>query len=327
MNMDVDAKKPDGMMLTAVLHCWRRERGPITATLIFLFFCFAATLNAQEMQPRAYFPAPVGVNFFVTSYSHNSGGLLFDPSLPVEDAHVVANIGTLSFGQSLGVLGRSAQVLAIVPYVQADLTGLFVGTPAYRYRSGLGDTVFRYAMNIYGAPAMHLREYAKYRQKTIVGASITTSAPTGQYDPSLLINVGTNRWGFKPEVGVSRALGRWGIEGAAGVWLYTANKDFYGGLTRTQNPLGSLQGHVLRLLPHRTWAAFDGTFFWGGRSTVNGAEMADYQGNSRLGATFGIVLTRRQSLKISYFNEVTARIGTDISSLKIAYTYLITKGY
>jgi hypothetical protein len=181
-------------------------------------------------------------------------------------------------------------------------------------------------MNISGAPAMHLPEYAKYRQKTIIGASITVSAPIGQYDPSLLINIGTNRWGFKPEVGVSRALGNWVIEGAAGAWLYTANKNFYDGLMRTQRPLGSIQVHFLRILPHRTWVAFDGTFFWGGRSTVNRAERSDYIGNSRLGATFGVVITRRQSLKVSYFNGVTARIGTDISSLGIAYNFILMKG-
>jgi hypothetical protein len=112
-----------------VFQCRRRERGPVTATLLFLFFCLPATLNAQEMQPRAYFPAPIGINFFGTSYNHHAGGLLFDPSLPVEDSHVVANVGTFFFGQSLGVLGRSAQVLAIVPYVQADLTGLLAGSP------------------------------------------------------------------------------------------------------------------------------------------------------------------------------------------------------
>jgi len=309
-----------------VLHCWLRDNGPGIVTLIFLLFCLAATLNVQEMQPRAYFPAPIGVNFFGTSYSFNSGGLLFDPSLPVEDAHVDANIGTLSFGQSLGVLRRSAQVLAIVPYVQADLTVLLSGSAQYRYRSGLGDTVLRYAMNIHGAPAMHRPEYAKYRQKTIIGASITVSAPTDQYDPNLAINIGANRWAFKPEVGVSRALGKWIVEGAAGAWLYTENKNFYGGSTRTQNPLGSVQAHFLRILPHRTWAAFDGTFFTGGRSTINGAEKSDYQGNSRVGATFGVVISRRQSLRITYFKGVTARIGTDISTLGIAYNFIVMKG-
>jgi len=126
-----------------VLRGWPFESVPGTAILTALFYCFAATLNAQEMQPRAYFPTRVGVTLVGIGYSHNSGGLLFDPSLPVQDAHVVANIGTLSFTQSLGVLGRSAQVLAIVPYVQADLTGLLAGSPQYRYRSGMGDSVIR----------------------------------------------------------------------------------------------------------------------------------------------------------------------------------------
>jgi hypothetical protein len=29
-------------------------------------------------------------------------------------------------------------------------------------------------------------------------------APTGQYDPALLVNIGTNRWSFKPEIGFTR---------------------------------------------------------------------------------------------------------------------------
>lgn len=300
--------------------------GPPSTAPLFLFFCFAATLNAQEMQPRAYFPAPVGINFFGISYSHNAGGLLLDPSLPVEDAHIVANFGTLSFGQSLGVLGRTAQALIIVPYVQADLTGGVAGTVQSGYRSGVGDMVFRYAMNITGAPAMHLQQYANYRQKTIVGASITLSTPTGQYDPSLAINIGANRWGFKPEVGISRAFGKWVIEGAAGIWLYTANNNFYGGSTRAQNPLWSIQGHFLRFLPHRIWVAFDGTYFMGGRATVDGVQRLGYMANSRLGATLGVVIDRRQSLRISYFDGVLTRIGTDVSSFGIAYNYIVMKG-
>ncbi len=300
--------------------------GPPSTALLFLFFCLATTLNAQELQPRAYFPAPVGINFFGISYSHNTGGLLLDPSLPVEDAHVVANSGTLSFGQSLGVMGRTAQVLVILPYIQADLTGGVAGSFQSGYRSGLGDMTFRYAMNITGAPAMHIPQYAKYVQKTIVGASITISVPAGQYDPNLAINIGANRWGFKPEVGVSRAFGKWVIEGAAGVWLYTANDNFYVGSTRTQNPLWSIQGHFLRFLPHRIWVAFDGTYFIGGRSTVDGLQRSEYIANSRLGATFGVVVNRRQSLRISYLDGVLTRIGTDVSTIGIAYNYIVMRG-
>ena len=130
------------------------------ANSCLLLSCFAASLAAQEMQPRAYVPAPVGLNFLGLSYSRNAGGMLFDPSLPVEDSHVVAKAPALAFGQSLGVLGRSAQVLVVAPCVQADLTGIVAGAQQHGCRSGVADMTFRYSMNLHGAPAMHLPEFA-----------------------------------------------------------------------------------------------------------------------------------------------------------------------
>lgn len=299
---------------------------PTHASRALLLSCFAAGLGAQELQPRAYLPTPVGVNFFGVSYANNRGDLLFDPSLPVEDSHVNANIVTLAFGQTLGVLGRTAQVLVIVPYVRANLDGLVSGSRERAYRSGLGDATFRYGMNLYGAPAMSLKEFGDYRQKTVVGVSVTVTAPTGQYDPVRLINVGTNRWAVKPEIGVSRALGKWTLEGAAGVWLFTPNNLFNGTMVRTQVPLGSLQAHAVRVLPHRTWLALDWTLYTGGRSSVSGKENFDYLGNQRLGATLGIILNRRQSIKISYFRGAVTRVGGDVSSIGVSYNVIWLTG-
>ncbi len=297
---------------------WR----PTYANCILWMLCFAGNLTAQELQPRAYFPAPVGVNYFGFSLSNNRGGLLFDPSLPVEDARVNANIGTVAFGQTLDVAGRTTQVLAVLPYVRANLDGRVAGSQTEIYRSGLGDVTFRYAMNLYGAPAMKLNEFRTYRPKTIIGASLTATAPIGQYDPARLINVGANRWAFKPEIGVSRAIGKWTLEGAAGVWLYTKNPLFNGALVRTQVPLGSLQTHVVRFLPRRTWLALDWTLYTGGRSTVNGRDNADYIGNQRLGASLGISLTPRQAIKFGYFSGLITRLGSDIHSFGISYNVI-----
>jgi len=293
---------------------------------ILLLSCFAGCLGAQEMQPRAYIPTPVGVNFFGVSYANSSGGVLFDPSLPVADSHVAANITTFTFGQTLGVLGRTAQVLAVLPYAVANLTGTVAGADAHAYRSGLGDMVFRYAMNIHGAPAMGLKQFAAYRQKTIVGASITVSAPTGQYDSNRAVSIGANRWAFKPELGISRALGKWTVEGALGAWLYTPNNRYYRNTVRTQVPLGSVQAHVMRFLPRHTWLAFDTTLFTGARSQINGVDKSDYQGNTRLGATFGCTVTRRQAIKVSFFDGAVTRIGTDIRSVSVAYNVIWQKG-
>jgi len=287
------------------------------ATFLLLFLPIMGA--AQELQPRAYFPAPIGLNFFGVSYSGNAGGLLFDPSLPVEDAHVNANIAAVSVGGVLNAFGRTSQALAVLPYVVADVSGTVAGIQAARHRSGLADSTFRLATNIYGAPAMHVKEFAKYQPKTLVGLSLTLTAPTGQYDPNVLINIGTNRWAFKPEIGISHFVGKWEFETALGAWLYTENSKFYGGTYRKQDPLGSIQVHVVRILPRRMWLAFDGTFYTGGRTYVGETIQATYQANTRFGGTLGVALRRRQALRFAYFHGATTRIGTDISSLSIAY--------
>jgi hypothetical protein len=288
----------------------------ITRALVF----FAPiVLCAQELQPRAYLPAPVGMNFLSITYSNNSGGLLFDPSLPVENGHVSAGVPSIALGGILDVAGRTGQVLAVLPYVVADLSATATGVTQSRHRSGLADSTFRFAMNIHGAPAMHLKQFAEYRPKTVIGASITVTAPTGQYDPNLLINLGANRWAFKPELGISHFTGKWDFELALGAWLYGKNSSFYGGSFRTQDPLGSIQGHLVRLLPHRTWVALDGTFYMGGRTYVGNTVHADFQGNTRFGATFGIALDRQQALRFAYFKGATTRIGSDIASISVTY--------
>ena len=316
----------DRRMPDAVVEGAWRPHGCNSVRCVVLLTCVAAQLSAQELQPRAYIPTPVGLNYFGFSYSNNRGGLLFDPSLPLEDTQVHANITSISFGQTVGVAGRTAQILAVVPYLVADLGGRALGVQQSPYRSGLGDATFRYAMNITGAPAMNLKQYAGYRQKTIVGASITVTAPTGQYDSNRLINIGASRWAFKPELGVSRAFGKWTVEGAAGTWLFPANNRYYGNSARTQDPLGTLQFHIVRFLPHRIWLAADWTFYTGGRTQINGRDLPNYLGNTRLGATFGIAVTRRQGIKVSYFKGTWTRVGTDIESIGVSYNLIWLKG-
>jgi hypothetical protein len=291
-----------------------------------LLTCLAVSSAAQELQPRAYLPAPVGLNYFGISYANNSGGLLVDPGLALEDVNFDAHASTLAFGQTLGVAGRTVQLLACVPYVVAKGTSNLDGTEIRTRYSGLGDVTLRYAMNIHGAPAMGLKEFRAYRQKTIVGASITVAAPTGQYDSNRIVNLGLNRWAFKPEIGLSRAVGKYTIEGAAGLWLYKANSRFLGSSVRSQVPLGSVQFHVERSLPRRMWAGVDWTVYTGGRTQIDGKDNADYQGNTRLGATWGWSLHPRHALKVVYFRNLIARVGTDMRSVGVSYNFIWLRG-
>jgi hypothetical protein len=283
-------------------------------------------LVAQEMQPRAYLPSPRGVGFAGFAYSYNSGGLLFDPSLPITDAQVNAHVMALSLGASLNSFGRSSQALLIMPYAVADLTGKFAGVDQYRYRSGLADLTLRYAINLYGAPSMGLREFAQYKQNLLIGVSLTATTPSGQYDPNVAINIGRNRWDFKPEIGVSKAWGPWAFEGAFGAWLYTKNSSYYGGTERTVEPLWSTQAHVVRVIKRRHWVAYDLTYFAGGKASVNGRPSSVAESNTRMGLTYGWVLSPRQAIRFTYFEGVTTRLGADLRSVGVAYQVVWLRG-
>ena len=111
--------------------------------------------------------------------------------------------------------------------------------------SGLDDPRLRFSMNFYGAPALTLKEFAGYRQDLIVGASLSVTPPVGQYDDTKLINLGNNRWSFKPELGISKAWGKLTVDILPSVTFYTDNTNFYYGRTYAEAPLYAVQGHVI----------------------------------------------------------------------------------
>ena len=188
-------------------------------------------------------------------------------------------------------------------------------------RFGLADPRLRFAMNLYGAPAMTPKEFASYQQQTIVGVSLTVAPPLGQYDPAKLINLGTNRWSFKPEIGFSRHYGKWVIEAMAGVWLFTDNTDFVGGRTREQDPIVATQFHVTYRFTRSMWLAADANYFTGGRTTIGGKQSLDLQRNSRVGATFSRAFNRGQAIRMSVSRGAYTTIGADFTSIAVGYNY------
>ena len=146
-------------------------------------------------------------------------------------------------------------------------------------------------------------------------------APTGEYDPGKLVNLGTNRWAFKPELGVSHPFGggRWWAEAYAGVWMFTHNDDFFGGQHRTQDPLTVAQAHLIRVFRPGLWAAVNGTYYSGGATTLNGTQNADRQENTRVGATLAMPLTRKQSLKVAIAKGTTTRVGSKLTTVGITW--------
>jgi outer membrane putative beta-barrel porin/alpha-amylase len=292
------------------------------ACLALLLSLWPSPMAAQELEPRAYSVSPVKTNFVVLSNAYAAGDLSFDPSLPVEDGS--ANINTMVAGyfRSMNVFGRSGNLTLVVPYSFGTVQGLLAGEFTQVTRSGLKDPTVRFAVNLYGAPAMRLKEFAAWSKKTVIGASVVVAAPLGQYDPAKLINIGSNRWAFKPELGWSRRFGHWVLDAYGGVWLFTDNKTFYpGARTRSQAPILSTQFHLSYNFHFRLWAGADANLYSGGRTSINGVPNQDLQKNSRLGGTVSIPLTRRQSFKFSYSRGAYTTIGADFQAVAVGWQY------
>jgi hypothetical protein len=274
---------------------------------------------AQEIEPRAFSPSPVGVTFVLVGAGQSTGGILTDPSLPVDDVDAEINAGLLGLGHSFGLFGRLASVAIAQSYLSGEFTGTLDGEPASASRSGFADTKLRFSVNFRGNPAMTPAEFARRKPRTTIGASLSVSAPTGVYHPSKLINVGTNRWAVKPEIGVSHPVGRWTLEATAGVWLFEDNPEYFGGRHREQDPLASLQAHVGYTFRPQLWVAANATYYDGGASTVDGVAKDDRQSNSRYGLTLSVPLARSQSLKLFWHDGATTRIGSDFTSYGLSW--------
>jgi hypothetical protein len=283
----------------------------------------AAPAAAQELEPRAYSPAPVGANFLVVGYSWSTGSVVFDPTLPVSDVQADVQGLVLGLGHSFNLLGNLGLVTVAIPYALATVTGRILEQQAETSRSGLADARVRLSVNLRGNPAMSPREFAAARPRTIVGASVTLTAPASQYYDTKLINLGTNRWSFKPELGISVPKGRWDLDGYVGAWFYTSNVDFYpGGSVRTQDPVLTIQGHASYTVRPRLWVAADATWYQGGSARVDDGAASTSMNNSRIGLTVSLPVGNRYSAKVAYTSGVIARTGTDFSTVAVAWQVL-----
>lgn len=278
--------------------------------------------HAQDIEPRAFSNAPVGLNFLTIGNAVTRGSLSFDPAAPITNAHLTTSSTVLAYTRVVNVWGASGKFDAIVPFAWLSGSAMLDGERITRAVNGLGDARLQLTVNLYGAPALTAREFDSYRQNLIIGAGLQISVPVGQYDPTRVVNLGTNRWSLKPVFGVSKAAGRFTLELTSGVTFYTDNKNFFGGKLRSQAPLYSVQGHVIYNFGRGIWVSVDGTFFTGGRTTVGGIGNRDLQQNWRFGGTLAVPLSRQYSLKAYASQGVYARTGHKYVLFGIAVQYL-----
>lgn len=278
---------------------------------------------AQELEPRAYWPSPVGTNAAIVTYVFSRGDFVTDATFPELNAEGETHSLEVGYYRGFSFFGRSANFTATFPYVWANARGGVEGVPRRIDLAGSGDPRFRLSVNLVGGPAMTIPEFQTYRQapKTILGASIRVRVPLGEYDPDRVINLGTNRWGFKPQVGLIQPITpKWLLELRGGAWFFTDNDDFLGELL-DQGAILNLEADVVYRLRPGLWASFDVTYFSGGRRVISGEETPTSLSNTRLGGTLAVAISGPHIAKFTANTGLSTRSGNDFNTLAVSYTY------
>ena len=293
----------------------------LTTATALVFALTMSSAAAQELEPGAYQNAPVGVNVFIAGYGYSTGNVLVDATLPVEGAKAQIHGVPIGYLRTIDLFGRAGKFDVIIPLSSAHFEGVVAGEFRTRDPKGLADPRVRLSVNFLGSPALDLPEFVRYRQRTILGASVQVTVPVGQYDGERLVNLGANRWAFRPELGISQAYGRWVFEGAAGVWLFTNNDDYFGGSTLSQRPLYFAKGSAIYSFRRNLWTSFSYGRATGGETELDGVFRNDLQTNDRIAATLALPAGRVGAIRFVFTSGLTTRLGADFDSISVTYQY------
>ncbi len=296
---------------------------PLPLILLLAVGLMSVVSNAQELTPRAYWPAPKGLKVATFAYQYSTGDILMDPSLPIIGVDSRINLTQFSYLQTINLAGRTATVQFSVPYSWGTSEGAVDGVDRSRYIAGWADARARLSVNLLGAPTMGPAGIQELRAnpRPIVGASLQVSVPTGVYEEERLINVGTNRWAIKPAIGYIHPVTKtWLTELDLGVWLFGDNDEFLG-TTREQEPIVSGEFHLVKRVKPGFWFSLDLNYYYGGRTTVGGDKLADLQRNSRAGFTLTFPWKHKHAIRTSFSAGTVTSSGGDFDLFSLVYIY------
>jgi Putative MetA-pathway of phenol degradation len=284
------------------------------------------TLYAQFSEAHHYDNTPVGTNQIEAAYSYARSDASIDTSLIVTGAHVRLNQAALTYTRYFGLFDHLLWAEGSVPL--AYLSGS-IGDQPTRGISGAGDSSYTFGALLTGAPALSAEQFGTYRHGTTSGMSLEITAPTGQYNSGRLLNLGSDRWSFKPEIAVSHSLGRapnWQWDLYAHARFFTDNTSYRGTEVLRQDALPGIEGHVSYSF-EKVWVSIDTLYAFRGTTYVNGVDQGNAQRNFTLGSEINISLNAQHSLVIQFAKALVHQNAPPYTGFTVKYAYTWGKGY
>ena len=299
-----------------------------------LFVCCALAILCSPHQARAQFTdahtydnTPVGINQLELSYAYVHAHASIDTSLVIAGAKFNLNQGIIVYTRYFGLFHRLTWVEAGVPV--AGLGGSITGTNIHDSTTGAGDSSYQVGMLLKGGPALSVSQFEDYEPTTTLGVSLTVTAPTGLYHPNKILNLGSDRWSFKPEIALSHPFGpgqKWQLDAYASAYFYTDNTSYHGREVLRQQPLPGLEGHLSYSFNDSLWASLDTRYSFRGPTLVNGVDQNNAQRNFILGSEVHVSVNSRNSLLFEFAKALVHQNGPALVGFSLKYDYIWGKG-
>ena len=283
---------------------------------------------AQFTDPRNYENSPVGVNQLELIYAYARSNTSIDPSIAIAGATLNLNQGTVGYTRYFSFLRRMAWIEPSVPI--AVLNGSISGTNVNRSTAGAGDSSYQVAMLLMGGPALNVADFENYKPRTTLGASLSVSAPTGLYSSDKILNLGSARWSFKPEIGVSYPFGpeqKWALDAYANSYFYTDNTSYHGKETLKQEALPGFEGHISYSFLDNLLGSLDARYSFRGNTYVDRIDQNSAQKNFILGGELILSLNAKNSISLVFAKALVHQNGPTVTGLSVKYNYAWGRGY
>jgi hypothetical protein len=306
-------------------------KNKISIFLILIFIglfanSFAIKSFALDLEPGRWNHLPIGINVAGIGYAYTESDIHIDPALLIENVEMEMDTYVGKYIRTFELFGKSARLDLTQGYQEGKWAGLVDGVSASISRNGLTDSFLRVAVNLYGAPPLKGKAFANYKNKmaveTIVGAGMAVRLPTGDYMEDKLINLGKNRFAFRPQIGVVHSRGKWTAELSGEVAFYTENDEFYNGNTFEQKPLYFVTGHLRHTFRPGLWISASMGYDYGGESSVNGIDKNDRRQDIAWALSAGYPINRSLGIQIAYASSRTQEaVGFDSDTVILGLAF------
>jgi hypothetical protein len=241
-----------------------------------------------------------------------------DPSNTVfPGSDFTATMSMAGYAKMLPLFKRSAMVSIIAPMGRISGDVSFDGLDFSATSRGFGDPMLQFSINVIGPKAiMNIPDMLRYNPGFSVDIVGSLAFPLGQYDNTIPINIGQNRWYGRIGLPVVWQIGSWvpgkrtTIELLPAIWMFGDNNDFVGVKLETK-PMYQLEAHITRDFMERVWGSVDVISYSGGKATIDGTE-GDALNNLGLGGTLGYHINENMQMYVSYNTTVNDKAADDL---------------